>query len=988
MKLHSTYLVIFILFCVFISTNAHAQAPTITSFSPYYGKTGDSITINGTGFTSTTSVKFDGTGAAGFKIISDNVIKAKIANGASGSISVTKSTGTASLSGFIYCGALNSPPTFKTPILNVSCGSTYTYTINKIANATEYVWYLNRGANAKATITHINPLGENDTSIQVTFQTGFTKDSICVKPANLCLQGFLGKTIPVGTYTPPTIDTIVSNTNNLTPCIGDVVIYTASAPAPNTAQCAITKYRWTAIPANTTIVSATTDSASISIRYDLNFTGGSISVKGISGCGYLSTSAKSVTLGYYPPAVTSITAGSGTFNVCPDYRETYTVKTGSPVVGQRSAQRYSWTIPAYTSIESADADSSSIILKILTGFTTSNLSVSGVTACNVKGTPKINSMPLNTGCIAAPDTIYGPQELCNYFVDYTSSVPIDYYVDTVPGADYYTWILPTGVTTQVDPTNTTNQITVYVDNTLNSNYGGGRLYCAAVNIRGIDRVTVSGYAELRLFRTVPIQGNISGPTSICSYIGRDTIITYEIAKVNNITQYLWETPAGVEVISGIDSNKLRVKFNQDFVSGTSIKLNAYANCGSVSPKSLTFYRPLITTPAAIRKTFTPLVSAITNVAGLITDTLRIRKVTNATNYTWSLKRGTKASITHLHGLGVNDTAIVVNIQSGFTLDTVAVAAATDCNTSGSISVALSAMALPPSVNAISGNLSSCIGDIVTYTASAPVPTSTQAPIALYKWTIPANTQIISTNGADSTTIQLKYNVGYSGGFISARSVSPSGVLSSVAYKITLKYATVTVTGITSSTSSLNACIGDDITYTATIPATLSSSQAPIVKYVWSKPNNTSIIGNIDSPSIILHFNTGYIGGSLTAKGQTACGVFGTSKLANLTHTGCALGLKNGVTQSPNSSQSNQVLMNEADIILFPNPSSESFNLNMNSVSHEVILIRVLDLQGRLMNSMQMNSNEIKKIGKELKSGTYFMELTQGKTKRIIKAIKL
>jgi len=969
----------------FIIIATKAQVPTVSSFYPTYGKTGDSITIKGSGFTGitgTASVKFGITSAAGYRIVNDTTLRAKLSNGSSGSISVTKSAGTASLAGFVFCGALSYYPSFKTSTLNVSCGSTYTYIINKLSSATEYSWFLNRGGNAKATITHINPLGENDTAILVTFLDGFTKDSICVRPLNQCITGSLGKVIPVGTYLPPSVDTITSNTNNLTPCIGDVVTYTANAPTPNSSQCAVTKYRWTAIPANTTIVSASSDSSSISIRYDLNFTGGSISVKGISGCGYLSTSAKTIILGYYPPSITSISASSGAFNVCPDYTETFTVKTDSPGVSQRSAQRYTWTLPANSIIQSANTDSSMIILKFLTGFQPSSITVSGVTSCNVKGTGLTKALTLNLGCISAPDTIYGPQELCNYFVDYTTTGAIEYSVDTVPGADYYKWILPTGVTTQVDPSNTTNSITVYVDNSLTSNYGAGRIYCAAVNIRGTNWVTESGYTELRLFRTIPVLGYITGPTNICPFIGRDTILTYEVARGNNINQYLWEVPVGVEVISGIDSNVLRVKFNQSFISNTSIKINGYANCGAISPRSLTFLRPLITAPAAIRKSFTPLVNAITNVAGVSFDTLRIRKVNNATNYDWKLSRGSYATITHLNGLGVNDTTIVVNLLSGFTLDTVAVAAATDCDKSTYIRIALSAMALPPAATSVSGSLTPCIGDSVTYTAITPTPSSIQAPVVMNHWTIPANTQIVTASG-DSSSIRLKFKTGYNGGFIGVRTESPSGVLSTLTYKVTLKYATVAVTAITSSTSSLNACIGDSITYYATIPATLSSSQAAIVRYIWTRPNNTSILGNTDSPSVKLQFNTGYTGGSITVKGQTACGVFGTSKLANLTHTGCATGSK----ISPFTTNSMKAISAElSEFILYPNPTFSEFNLRVNTKSSDPVMINIFDLQGRLIKSAYYIQNA--QLGKDLSTGIYLFEINQGKFKKTIKAVKL
>ena len=137
-KFNLKFLFFSLILCA-LNISVFALGPIISSFSPTYGKTGDSITIKGSGFTGitgTNSVKFGITSAAGYRIVNDTTIRAKINNGSSGSISVTKSTLTSSLPGFIYCGPLNYSPTFKNYPLNVSCGSSYTYTINKVANAT------------------------------------------------------------------------------------------------------------------------------------------------------------------------------------------------------------------------------------------------------------------------------------------------------------------------------------------------------------------------------------------------------------------------------------------------------------------------------------------------------------------------------------------------------------------------------------------------------------------------------------------------------------------------------------------------------------------------------------------------------------------------------------------------------------------------------------------------------------------------------------
>ncbi|MFP5042801.1 IPT/TIG domain-containing protein, partial [Parasediminibacterium sp. JCM 36343] len=79
-----------------------APVPVITSFSPISAGTGGYVTIYGSGFVGATSVTFGGVPAANFYAFSDTYISAYVGGGASGSVSVTTSGGTASLVGFTY----------------------------------------------------------------------------------------------------------------------------------------------------------------------------------------------------------------------------------------------------------------------------------------------------------------------------------------------------------------------------------------------------------------------------------------------------------------------------------------------------------------------------------------------------------------------------------------------------------------------------------------------------------------------------------------------------------------------------------------------------------------------------------------------------------------------------------------------------------------------------------------------------------------------
>jgi hypothetical protein len=77
------------------SCNVAQQPPSIANFTPTSGSPGTPVTVNGSGFTGTSAVKFNGT-AAGYTVNSDTKITATVpSNATSGKIAVTNSLGTA-----------------------------------------------------------------------------------------------------------------------------------------------------------------------------------------------------------------------------------------------------------------------------------------------------------------------------------------------------------------------------------------------------------------------------------------------------------------------------------------------------------------------------------------------------------------------------------------------------------------------------------------------------------------------------------------------------------------------------------------------------------------------------------------------------------------------------------------------------------------------------------------------------------------------------
>ena len=460
--------------------------------------------------------------------------------------------------------------------------------------------------------------------------------------------------------------------------------------------------------------------------------------------------------------------------------------------------------------------------------------------------------------------------------------------------------------------------------------------------------------------------------------------TFMIKSVANVKGYLWKVPVG-SILNRINDTTIAVVFSNSIVLPDTIKVYAYADCDTSLARALPLTKTLPATPGVMYKSFnansTTGPAAVTSVCNLVgggSEIYMIRKIATATSYNWSLKIGTYAVITHLNPLGVNDTAIRVTYNTGFAKDTIVVKSVNGCGISTSRILAVSAIYTPPAVTAIAGSTTPCIGNVITYIASSTVPTATQSSISVYRWTKPNYTTIISAS-LDSFSITLQYNTGFTGGSIIAKGQSACGV-AGTAKTITLQYLPPTPTSITSSTGLYNACIGNVITYTVVVPAP-STTQRAAVAYRWTKPNYTTIVSSsTDSSTITVSFNVGYIGGSLTAKGQTVCGVTGTAKTQALTHSTCPVGTKATpyvITESSNL----------FDVQLFPNPSTTGFNLKVMSSSKEMTTVKIVDLQGRVVKTFLSNPSNEKLIGQDLKAGFYLIEVSQGVDKKTIRAVK-
>jgi hypothetical protein len=95
-----------------------------------------------------------------------------------------------------------------------------------------------------------------------------------------------------------------------------------------------------------------------------------------------------------------------------------------------------------------------------------------------------------------------------------------------------------------------------------------------------------------------------------------------------------------------------------------------------------------------------------------------------------------------------------------------------------------------------------------------------------------------------------------------------------------------------------------------------------------------------------------------------------------------------IYQTLSSANSGAIALSSGNLVhIFPNPSKEEFILNMPATANAETVIRVTDVQGKLL-SMQIAKGGFLKFGKELKPGIYFIQVMQNNkviyTQKLIK----
>ena len=202
---------------------------------------------------------------------------------------------------------------------------------------------------------------------------------------------------------------------------------------------------------------------------------------------------------------------------------------------------------------------------------------------------------------------------------------------------------------------------------------------------------------------------------------------------------------------------------------------------------------------------------------------------------------------------------------------------------------------------------------------------------------------------------------------------------------TRRAVTATITSVLAAPSSLtgttNIC---PIVGTATGTTYTTTAVTGATNYVWTIPSGAVIDSGSNGLRIKVRFVTAGANDSIFVQANNGC--LGAKRVLKLVTTGCATTpfAKNDFGAGLQTSFKNQ---NNLGLSIYPNPTSNVIHLKLNTTLNDNAEVKILDLQGRLINTILMRSSELKSLGSDLKPGVYIIKVTQGNqiaTSRFVK----
>ncbi|WP_018476254.1 T9SS C-terminal target domain-containing protein [Pontibacter roseus] len=573
------------------------------------------------------------------------------------------------------------PPVKPGPITaneGICAGSSATYSIAPVANASAYTWTVP----ADWTIT----AGQGTTDITVL--AGKTAGKVTVMAENVCgfspasereVKPFLEK---------PALPGAISGTGTVSFCAtAERLTYTINA------QGDATEYLWE-VPASWTIIEG---QGTTTIVVKPSPTGGTVSVRAVNACGQGPAKTFEVTPVPGPPAVPGVI--SGDFPVCAGSKGVkYSIE---PVA---TASGYTWYVPSGWTI-TAGQGTNEITVTVGAGATGGKIIVQANNVCGASGRSS-KDVTITTGAPTAPLEIRGSAFGC-------AATSVTYETDPVANASSYTWTVPQGWTI------TAGQGTTRITVTMGTQSGN-------VTVRASNSCGNSPEKSLavRPFTAPPAKPfAIKGSLEVC--IGQKTAV-YSLEPVDHTLEYIWAVPQGWTITAGQGTTSITVAVG---TTSGNITVTASNPCGDSAPATLAV-TPVPDVPAAKPGAIT----GETQYCAGTNQVYFIDRVEGAVSYHWTFP-GADWEI--VSGQGTTR----VTVKAGASAGQVTVAAINKCGTPGT-STGLTVKAVggvPPAPSAIISSTSSYCANTtnLTFRVSAVASALSYTWTVPAGWTITA-----------------------------------------------------------------------------------------------------------------------------------------------------------------------------------------------------------------------------------------------------------
>ena len=226
----------------------------------------------------------------------------------------------------------------------------------------------------------------------------------------------------------------------------------------------------------------------------------------------------------------------------------------------------------------------------------------------------------------------------------------------------------------------------------------------------------------------------------------------------------------------------------------------------------------------------------------------------------------------------------------------------------------------------------------------------------YNWTVPAGVTVVSGQG--TTNLYVKFPAPFAGGTISVKATNQCGTGPTQSLSISAG-GLPAIGAITGS-----AAICAQQTYTYSVAAVTGAN-----KYTWTVPARAKILSGQGTTSIQVKFARA--GGNVTVAATNNCMSGGTAVKAVALTTNCGARLEA-----------------EFKTIVYPNPSSDYFKIEIGSDDDAPCTLIVRDITGREMEKREnIIPGETLIFGSNLAKGVYLAEVLQGEERTILRVVK-